>query len=445
MMTEASRTCRLIVFVIALIPLGLLAGCRDATRTPPAEDRGTTPDTPSRVSADLDAATANDLDRQPVPLPDDELAEGWISLFDGQTLFGWRHDPDTPWRVEEGAIVADQPAADPLLTTTSLADYVLRLEYLRQPGTRAGIVLAAAIDSTDPTSACYEISLADPDDPFPTGSLIGREAIAQDLNRTDWQSVEVAVERGRLRIRLDDRDVLDYTDPDPLYRGHIGLRLREGRIAFRNIRLRPLGLESIFNGRDLSGWKTYPDMASRFTVTEEGYLRVQDGRGQLETERSFGDFVLQLECITHAPGLNSGIFFRCIPGELMNGYESQIHNAFLDGDRSRPEDCGTGGIFRRQDARRVVADDLTWFHKTIIVSGPHMAVWVNGYQVSDWTDTRDEHPNPRQGLRLDPGTIMIQGHDPTTDLSFRNLRAGEMPPRRELDCLTSTPASLSGW
>jgi hypothetical protein len=113
----------------------------------------------------------------------------------------------------------------------------------------------------------------------------------------------------------------------------------------------------------------------------------------------------------------------------MNGYESQIHNGFKDGDRNRPFDCGTGGIFRRIDARRVVADDLTWFHKTIVVDGPHVAVWVNGYQVTDWTDDRKPDENPRKGLRLASGTIMLQGHDPTTDISFRNLRIAEMPVR----------------
>jgi len=77
----------------------------------------------------------------------------------------------------------------------------------------------------------------------------------------------------------------------------------------------------------------------------------------------------------------------------------------------------------------VVANDFEWFHETLIVSGPHMAAWVNGYQVSDWTDTRAPDENPRGGLRREAGTIAIQGHDPKTDLSFRNLRAGEMPGR----------------
>jgi hypothetical protein len=58
-----------------------------------------------------------------------------------------------------------------------------------------------------------------------------------------------------------------------------------------------------------------------------------------------------------------------------------------------------------------------------------MAAWVNGIQVSDWTDTRKPHTNPRNGLRTDPGTLQIQGHDPTTDLSFRKLRIQEVPKR----------------
>jgi hypothetical protein len=78
----------------------------------------------------------------------------------------------------------------------------------------------------------------------------------------------------------------------------------------------------------------------------------------------------------------------------------------------------------------VVSDDFQWFYKTIIAEGPHIAVWVNGQQVCDCTDKRQPHGNPRKGLRTQPGTIMIQGHDPTTNLSFRNFRVAQMRPRR---------------
>ena len=35
--------------------------------------------------------------------------------------------------------------------------------------------------------------------------------------------------------------------------------------------------------------------------------------------------------------------------------------------------------------------------------------------------------NPRDGLRTAAGHFSLQGHDPTTDLSFRDLRVAELP------------------
>jgi hypothetical protein len=121
------------------------------------------------------------------------------------------------------------------------------------------------------------------------------------------------------------------------------------------------------------------------------------------------------------------VFFRTLREGRWMGYESQINNVVQDGDRTKPADFGTGAIYRRQPARRVVPGDHQWFTKTIVADGPHFAVWVNGYQATDWTDTRPEKENPREGLRLGPGVIAIQGHDPTTDFLFRKIEIAELP------------------
>jgi len=75
----------------------------------------------------------------------------------------------------------------------------------------------------------------------------------------------------------------------------------------------------------------------------------------------------------------------------------------------------------------IVAKDKQWFHATLIADGPHVSVWINGYQVTDWTDEREPHANPRKGKRLEAGHLSLQGHDKTTDLNFRNLRVGAIP------------------
>ncbi len=440
----------------------LVLGCRVESTSAPSADAGQTPsgadDAPPDASivdargdarqatnaaeaagagASVTSRTAADeggtvpVVEPPRPLSEAALADGWISLFDGETLFGWQAQSDANWRIEQGAIVVDAGSKGLLTTTTRFADYVLQIDFRSAPGTNSGIFLHTPAVPREPATDCYELNIADSDNPFPTGSLVKRAKTTGNVDSRDWQSYEVTVAGDRVTVLLDGNQVLAYTDPAPLRRGFIGLQFNEGKVEFRNIRLKPTGLAPLFNGQDLTGWTEYPEMASRFTVSAEGTLDVKDGRGQLETKDQFGDFVLQLQCLTKAKHLNSGIFFRCIPGDVMMGYECQIQNGYQNGDRRQPMDCGTGGIFRRQDARLVVADDLAWFHQTLIADGPHMAAWVNGYQVSDWTDERDPDANPRKGLRLDAGTIMIQGHDPTTDISFRDIRIAELPPGAE--------------
>ena len=386
---------------ICAFSLLLLAGCQQDSST---VKKSSAEGSARPASEVVETSGQPEQPTEPVRLTQQELADGWISLFDGQTLFGWKHENKADWRVEQGAIVVQEGEKGLLITTTQFTDYILKLRFRCEPDTNSGIFLATQMDPGDVSTDCYELNVAGMDNPFPTGSLVNRQAVTEDLNRSDWQSYEVRVERGHIVVLLDGQQVLDYTDPMPLRRGHIGLQLNQGKIEFGDIKLKPLGLQSMFDGKTLDGWKTYPEMPSKFTVDPaQGVLNVEDGRGQLETQQSYGDFVMQLECITHAPGLNSGVFFRCIPGEQMNGYECQIHNGFKDEDRGQPVDCGTGGIFRRQDARQVVADDLKWFAMTLIADGPHMAAWVNGFQVSDWIDTRRLIRIPARVFGWSPG------------------------------------------
>ena len=125
-------------------------------------------------------------------------------------------------------------------------------------------------------------------------------------------------------------------------------------------------------------------------------------------------------------GINSGVFFRCIPESHMDGYECQILNTPSERNYDSFIGTDTGGIFRRQVGRNVGPKDGVWNYLTIAARGPHIATWVNGIQVTDWTDTRKEDPNPRNGKRLTPGTFQLQGHDPYTRILFRNFRVAEL-------------------
>lgn len=370
---------------------------------------------------------------KPNTLGEAELAQGWILLFDGETLFGWKPSGNADWHATGGAITASQGDPGLLCTTSQFGYYHLTLDFRIAAGGDSGVFLHTIPKPAraDLTTKCYEVNVSgQPNAEWPSGSLVDRQKPQKRLPpETQWQSLDITLNSGRIVVKLNGQTIADYTDPRPLGRGPIGLQFRTGKIEFRNVKLRPLDLQSIFNGKDHTGWTPYPGKPAAWTVTPEGWLQVRNGPGQLETTGRYADFTMQIEAFVKGRQLNSGVFFRSMPGEFQNGYESQIQNGYKDNDRTKPVDCGTGGIFRRQNARKVVADDFAWFTKTIVADGPHMAVWVNGYQVSNWTDTRPADKNPRKGLRLEPGTIILQAHDATTDLMFRNLRIAEMPAR----------------
>lgn len=367
-------------------------------------------------------------------LAEDEIRDGWIQLFDGQTLAGWTPTNDVDWHItDDGLIEASQGDPGLLLTTVPFADFELRCDYWVAKEGNSGIFLRCAPEPTNPTKDCYEFNIFDSRDQFGTGSLVGRaEPITKSLGEEKWRTAVIKVEGNHFTASLDGEAVLDFKDETEnfLASGRIGLQKNAGLVKFRNVFVKPLGTRSIFNGKDLAGWHSVPGSQSEFTVADEA-ISVSNGPGFLESNDAWSDFALQFEAKTNGDGLNSGVFFRLIPGTEeapSHGYEMQIENVFANDDRTQPKDnAGTGAIFRRTKARWVVPNDHEWFTMTLIAHGPRIAVWVNGFQVTDWEDTRPADPNPRRGSKVEAGPISLQGHDPTTDLSFRNLRVAAYP------------------
>ncbi len=64
---------------------------------------------------------------------------------------------------------------------------------------------------------------------------------------------------------------------------------------------------------------------------------------------------------------------------------------------------------------------------TVVAHGNHFAVWVNGYQTAEHSDNRPFNKSARKGRKDDKGPFSIQGHDPTTNLSFKNIRVSSYP------------------
>jgi hypothetical protein len=317
---------------------------------------------------------------KPNALTPKEIADGWVMLFDGETTFGWVAKGEV--KVAGGVLVlGGESRFGSVETTTSFGRGNVRIAY-RASGTQWPTVNWRREEQS-------------------FGSSAGWSELA-------WEPASSTPPHSPIRLYAPAGSVLEV----------------------RAVAFRPKGLDTIFNGKDLAGWRAFAGDAkrarSKFTVTPEGWLNVKDGPGDLQTEKQWADFVVQGECVSNGKHLNSGVFFRCLPNQYQQGYEVQVRNQWEGDDRTRPVDFGTGAIYRRQPARKVVSSDGEWFTLTLVAHGNHFATWVNGYQVTDWTDDRPEHENARNGCKRGPGCLSIQGHDPTTDLSFRNLRVAEL-------------------
>ncbi len=338
-----------------------------------------------------------------------EAAQGWISLFDGETLFGWNQIGDAHWKVSDGKIVCDGGSGGWIASSSQFADFELVVRLKVDAGTSSGVMARAMLEGSPSANGTAVI-------PIP----------AEESART--QEVRVKALGTSISVTLDGDEVEGLQAGN--LRGFVGIQYhhRGHRIEIESAKLRPLSLRSLFNGRDLAGWKILPERRSKFSA-EDGILNIKDGNGQIETLELFEDFVLQLDIISNGQHLNSGVFFRGAPGKFWKGYESQIRNQWKDNDRTAPVDYGTGGNYGNQPARRVVANDHEWFTKTIVCHGNHASIWIDGYLTSDFTDTRpvSESHNGKRGYIPGAGTIHLQGHDPKTDLSFRNIRIGVYP------------------
>lgn len=359
---------------------------------------------------------------KPNTLSAQEIADGWLLLFDGETTFGWRvkrGNAGKSLKVTDGVLDFGELGACDVVTSVPFGAFEMRFDY--------------QCDTADTHFAVVSA----------TGGPFRGVFLPRQLT---WKNVGTYVKNGKM-----DFDVgLPNTFPMP-WRDPCTFMFDQGPktvTKLRNIKLRPLEARPLFNGKDLAGWSEYPGKRSKFTVTDRGELNVRNGPGDLQTAGTYKNFVLQLECISHGKHLNSGIFFRCQDKEYQNGYEVQIFNKFTleatqeytteeydakthkllsrNKIKSTAVDYGTGAIYRRVPARKEMSRDGAWFAMTIVAHGSHFATWVNGVQVTGWTDNRPRSDNPRTGCRLEAGHISIQGHDPTTNLSFRNLRIAEL-------------------
>jgi hypothetical protein len=183
------------------------------------------------------------------------------------------------------------------------------------------------------------------------------------------------------------------------------------------------GWINLFDGKTLNGWKA-SENKDTFSV-QDGMIVVDGPRSHLfyvgpVGNANFKNFEFKADVMTK-PGSNSGIYFHTQyeeKGWPSKGFECQVNTTHSDRKK-------TGGLYGVQD---VIDDapstDDKWFHYYIKVEDNHVIIQIDGKTTVSWTQPEDWE---RSGRKIGEGTFALQGHDPKSVVSYKNIMV-RVPP-----------------
>jgi hypothetical protein len=184
------------------------------------------------------------------------------------------------------------------------------------------------------------------------------------------------------------------------------------------------GLVQLFNGKDLTGWKTHPDDKAKWEVVD-GTIIGTGPAGHLFSERGdYENFHFRIEAKINDEG-NSGQYFRATYAKAFPpGYEAQINSTH--GDPIRSGSLYPDGRDRYSEEEKklmIVRDQLVkpneWFTQEIIADGNHIIIKLNGKTTVDFVDERKRH---------NKGHFAFQQHNEGSVVTIRKAEVKEFPP-----------------
>jgi enterochelin esterase family protein len=199
--------------------------------------------------------------------------DGWISLFDGESLTGWKpsENPES-FTVRDGMIVANakgdfiqEQAHHPKCHlfyvgpdgNVSFTNFEFQAEVKTEPRSNGGIYFHTTPVTNNWPQDGFEVQINNTyKDPRKTGSLYAVADVAEALVRdNEWFHLRVRVRGKRVIIQMDGQTVVDWTEPEgfvvrhppwfserKLSRGTFALQAHDAKsvVYFKNLRVKPL-------------------------------------------------------------------------------------------------------------------------------------------------------------------------------------------------------------
>lgn len=203
-----------------------------------------------------------------LPVAPQEHEEGWLSLFNGNDLAGWRANiaPES-FSVVDGAIRMQAPkerahlfyVGDLSQGFVTFRNFEFEATVRGDGASNSGIFFHTDMSVRDESlhlGKGYEVQLNNTSNRQKTGSLYDVVEIHESpVDETQWFKIRITVREKHIVIQVNDEITVDYTEPDDVVRkpnrtrrlidpqgGAVALQTHDSESIyyFKGIRLRPL-------------------------------------------------------------------------------------------------------------------------------------------------------------------------------------------------------------
>ena len=172
---------------------------------------------------------------------------GWISMFDGRTLAGWKSNEETPgvFTVENEVLKVSGGRAHLYFVGTdgraSFRNFEFRAKVMTTAGANSGIYFHTRYEASGWPTMGYECQVnTSHSDARKTGGLYAVQDVMHNAPSRDgaWFDYYIKVEGRRIIIQIDGRTTVDWTqpvdwDPAKTLTNMPGRKLDEGTIAIQ--------------------------------------------------------------------------------------------------------------------------------------------------------------------------------------------------------------------
>jgi hypothetical protein len=405
--------------------------------------------------------------------------DGFVALFNGKDLSGWRGGDtfdhrkylamspedrakqDADWKADmkkhwsvEGDELVNDGFGKYATTEKDYGDFELLVDYKTVRLADSGIYLRG----------CPQVQIWDHTNPkeFANGADKGSGGlwnnskgapgkdplVLADKPFGEWNHFRVIIVGARVTVWLNDKLVVDHANLENYYdrnlpipaKGPIELQTHGGEIRWRNIFLREIngeeankyleskggeGFESVFNGMDFTGWD---GPVSEYQVVDGAITCKPRKGGTIFTKREYSDFMARVE-FKLPPGGNNGLAIR-YPGHGDTAYVGMCELQVLDdnyekatGDKIDPRQAHGSAYGMVAAARGYQRPIGEWNFEEVTIKGSTIKVELNGFVILN-TDLSKVHEymanSSHPGKDRTSGSFGFAGHnDP---VAFRAIQ-----------------------